>query len=107
MYDRRDRRLHQGLAEREHAHEREHAERRRARSGTSPAAPERRATSTAQTSAMTTITRVRRRPLMRDSTGTAAATITAVLTANAMPIVRVDTSATWRAYAGNPASNCP
>ena len=33
--------------------------------------------------------------------------MTAVLTANARPIVRVDTSATWRAKPGKPASNWP
>ena len=65
-------------------------------SGSSPAAP-RISHDSAHTRAITTITRVRRRPLMRFSTANCSSTITAVLTANEKPITRVETSATCRA----------
>ena len=75
-------------------------------SGRNPAAP-RISQDAAHTPAITIITRVRRRPLMRLSTVNCSSTITAVLTANAKPITRVGTSATSRANAGKPASICP
>jgi hypothetical protein len=46
---------------------------------------------TAHSTAITTSTRVRRRPLICRSTTNCSSTITAVLTANPKPITRVDT----------------
>ena len=60
-----------------------------------------------QIAAITISRRVRRRPEIRLSTANCSSTITAVLTANARPIVRVDTSAAWRAKPGKPASCWP
>ena len=56
---------------------------------------------------MTMKTRVRRRPVIRPSTKNCRPTMTAVLTANANPMTRVETSATCRANAGIPASIWP
>ena len=71
--------------------------------GTSPATP-RQLHDTAQIAQRTRITRVRRRPSIRCRTNSCSRTMTAVLTANARPMVPGETRPTSRAKAVNPAS---
>ena len=70
--------------------------------GTRPEAPSSSQDSD-QSTLITAITRVRRRPSMRCSTTSWRSTITTVLAAKAKPSPRVETSPTARANAGMPA----
>ena len=70
--------------------------------GTSPERPSS-SHENAQTTPITAITRVRRRPSIRCSTTSWSTTMTSVFAAKASPSARVETSPTPRAYAGMPA----